>query len=317
VPFDGERPLRGAAALRIPPPKPSAVQKRTDASSTAYKLHAWSLTEFDLVLAVDLDILLHGNPLPHLRAAWEASIAFSAASDVDSRTYLGIQSSIMLLRPNADVHAILLANAAMGHFVPFTQGDQDVIESTMPHHVALAAPDGQLRRNRGRRYRPPSTHLFHHGCLMEEPWRATWLGASQAQARIATGVAALRLGNTGRSFEYQFKVLNPSTSPAPWVVAADLHGALAEHVMNCWGGLYSLGAPCVKFAKQLNLTLLAEAVKSNWLRYGRPNSWPFKRWSYMYSSRGKMLRFGKAKRLNESTIAGEIAQQGGVSAMAL
>ena len=39
--------------------------------------------------------------------------------------YGGFNSHMLLLRPSLDLYAILSANAAHGHFIPYTRGEQE------------------------------------------------------------------------------------------------------------------------------------------------------------------------------------------------
>ena len=76
----------------------------------------------------------------------ERSLVFQASTEVLGRAYRGLNTHLMLLHPSTDVFAILAANAALGHFVPFTLTEQDVVESTLPPNVGRAG-GSRLRTN--------------------------------------------------------------------------------------------------------------------------------------------------------------------------
>ena len=103
---------------RVPPPRSSSVQQRSDGAMTSVKFHAWRLTQYAVVLHTDVDVSFLESPLPALRAAHQRQLIFqAAASETAKRGYMGINTHMMLLRPSLDVYALISANAASGHFM--------------------------------------------------------------------------------------------------------------------------------------------------------------------------------------------------------
>lgn len=68
---------------------------------------------------------------------------------------------MMLLRPSLELYALLTANAALGHFVPYTRTEQDVLESALPLSFGVGRAEPyvltQVRL-------PRHLHYFYHGC---------------------------------------------------------------------------------------------------------------------------------------------------------
>lgn len=125
---------------RVPPPAGSSVQQRTDGSLTSVKFHAWRLTQYAVVLHTDVDVLFLESPHAALAAAHLKQLIFqAAASETAKRGYMGINTHLMLLRPSLDVYALITANAASGHFIPYTRTEQDVLESLLPPSVGRGA----------------------------------------------------------------------------------------------------------------------------------------------------------------------------------
>ncbi|KAG8463239.1 hypothetical protein KFE25_011236 [Diacronema lutheri] len=133
--FPAGVPGRARPALQIPPRRAGVVQPRNDGWATLYKLYAWSLVEFELVLHTDLDVVFSASPEPAIRAALATRLVFQALPEEAYRGYHGLNTHIMLLRPNTDVFSLLMTNAVRGHFVPFTRTEQDVLETVFPPEV--------------------------------------------------------------------------------------------------------------------------------------------------------------------------------------
>ena len=108
---------------------PSTVvpQLRTDGWATILKLYAWTLTQFRVVLLVDLDVLLVESPLRALRAALDASVVFhatvearvprkgpAASTGYQDGGYQGVRTHLVLLRPSRSLFAVLMGNALSG-----------------------------------------------------------------------------------------------------------------------------------------------------------------------------------------------------------
>ena len=129
IPFDGgpggRRAVEYARANgRLPPPPYSKVQVRHDAGRTSLKLQAWRLTQYDLVLHTDTDVIFTESPEAMFARAHADGVVFHAQRQWGGRGYWGISSHLMLLRPSAEVASVLASNSARGHFVPYTLGEQ-------------------------------------------------------------------------------------------------------------------------------------------------------------------------------------------------
>lgn len=167
---------------RVPPPDESTVQvKRRDGALTAVKLHTWTQIDYDMILHTDLDVRFFESPLPALELAHAQKLVFQAAhAETGSRiAYRGFNSHMLLLKPSLELHALLSANAAQGHFIPYTRGEQDVLESLFPQSVGLASSDEAVDPRRwystpadGTRSTPKvsmplHSHFHFHGCLLQ------------------------------------------------------------------------------------------------------------------------------------------------------
>lgn len=265
-------PLRfrvGPGKLSLPNGN-ATVQRRSDALATIMKLHAWRLVQFDLVLAVDSDVLFLESPLAFLTDVRAAGALFRADAERAARGYYGINSHMMSLKPSLDLFAVLATNAATGHYMSYTQSDQDVIESIFPPRVVTPIFADNLGRSEVSRRRQKSMpartvdhlHYFHHGCLISRGRRVLStvrrsVAGRVRGVRVAGGVRAWqRMSATERerrrlTVEYQYLlewlVANRSRHPEPmasdadaealdaaWVRAADLHPAEEELVDRCW-----------------------------------------------------------------------------------
>ena len=128
---------------RVPPPPTStvlAVQMRKDGAQTALKFHAWRLVEYELVMCTDLDVVFLQSPLPTFERAARDGLEFLADEETWVRGYRGLNTHLMLIRPNTAVAAIIEANSAEGHFIPYTLTEQDVLESMLPPRVPPLPP---------------------------------------------------------------------------------------------------------------------------------------------------------------------------------
>ena len=115
------------------------VQRRSDYACTSLKLLAWNLTEYDKVLMADTDVFFMEDPLPWLRRQWH--LTFAATNElmnvnemadegrVSARGYHGLNTHLVLLTPSTVVLELLLDLATTGSFVPYTNSEQDVIET--------------------------------------------------------------------------------------------------------------------------------------------------------------------------------------------
>lgn len=141
--------LKAGASLVIDPqwdPRPhfrmqgAPAQQRSDAVFTYYKLIVFNLTAYTRLLFFDSDVLWFDEPpdyvFDHPNASalefvglWESRSKYFSAYGAGSNWERGINSHLMLLRPNTQRFQNILYRAKTGNFRPFTNGDQDVIEA--------------------------------------------------------------------------------------------------------------------------------------------------------------------------------------------
>ena len=110
-----------------------------DAGRTGLKLQAWRLTDYDLVLHTDTDVVFTESPAGMFTRAHADGLLFHAQRQWGGRGYWGISSHLMLLKPNDDIASVLAANSAEGHFVPYSMTDADVVESVFPPTVVSSS----------------------------------------------------------------------------------------------------------------------------------------------------------------------------------
>lgn len=104
-------------------------------------MNAWQLLQFDGVLLSDTDVVFRADPAPWMQARLEEDEYFHAEREKGKRNYMGVNSHIVWLRPNRYVHRMLVDAAQRGNYVPFTNGEQDIIESLFtPHRDELQIP---------------------------------------------------------------------------------------------------------------------------------------------------------------------------------
>ena len=115
-------------------PRAGRVQSRADHACTSVKLLAWNMTGYRSALLVDTDVVLRADPLPWMRRH-AASQQMVAETEVASRGYVGFGTHMVLLRPNAEVFELLRASSVAGSFVPYTNSEQDVIETVFSPHL--------------------------------------------------------------------------------------------------------------------------------------------------------------------------------------
>lgn len=140
------------------------LQDRNDFGCTSFKLLAWNLTQFSRIFMVDSDIFFMEDPAPWLEK--HRGSHFIAQHEQGIKMYDGIQSNVMMLKPNEDVAAILLENAVTGGFLPFTNGDQDVIESVYSSHKVYPPLPYTLHQNtewlKKLACSDPKDQMWHH-----------------------------------------------------------------------------------------------------------------------------------------------------------
>ena len=113
------------------------VQLRRDGACTLTKFHAWNLTNLDAVAVLDSDICLH-NPA----SVWNAlanfsqsSQPFAAGPERAKRKYRGFNTRVMFLKPSPAIFKVLIDKAASGDFLPYSNTEQDVIETVFSPSV--------------------------------------------------------------------------------------------------------------------------------------------------------------------------------------
>lgn len=117
-------------------PSAGRVQLRLDFVATGMKFHAWELTMYDRVIVSDSDMCILEDPEPWMAAHLdEQFVAPVIPLDQEVRGFLGISSHYMLVRPSLQVARILKDMGRSGGFVPYTNSDQDVIETVFPAHA--------------------------------------------------------------------------------------------------------------------------------------------------------------------------------------
>ena len=117
------------------------VQRRQDAECTSLKLLVWNLTEYERVMVADTDTCMHEDPAPWIRAQWAEYFVMGREGNFGNRQrgYLGLNSHLFFLQPSALVFRLLTDVATSGSFVPFTNGDQDVLETVFAAHRPMPA----------------------------------------------------------------------------------------------------------------------------------------------------------------------------------
>lgn len=159
---------------KVPPPLETKVlQRRTDGPATATKLFALTLTSYDYVLVSDLDVQFLESPLHALLEARRQNALFLAAHwERGYRSYRGLNSHLIIVRPSTTLFAVLAAQAESGHFIPFTRTEQDVLESTLP--LSLGLGGAELRDDEGASSSSPPPPSSSSDASTESPaWHPT------------------------------------------------------------------------------------------------------------------------------------------------
>lgn len=113
------------------------VQPRLDGKCTAVKLTAWNLTEYDGILHQDSDVCLLEDPRPLMRS-WKREGRYFGALVMPRRRAgkrlekiqpQGFFTNVMYLQPNKMLFQLLRDKAASGDFRPFTNTEQDVLDT--------------------------------------------------------------------------------------------------------------------------------------------------------------------------------------------
>jgi len=102
-------------------------QRRTDGAKTVHKFLLWTLTSFETILYLDLDVLLLADPAPFLLRRREAS--FVAAIECGSRGYAGLNAHAFVLKPDPLVFDALVAKTEALDYLVYTNTEQDVLDA--------------------------------------------------------------------------------------------------------------------------------------------------------------------------------------------
>jgi len=126
-------------------PRSGRVQQRSDNECTSLKLLAWNLTEYSRLMVSDTDVCMRQDPLPWMRRHWSEYFVMGQEGRFGNmqRGYVGLNSHLFFLQPSTLLFRVLTDMATSGSFVPFTNGDQDVIETVFAPH----APRPELPTN--------------------------------------------------------------------------------------------------------------------------------------------------------------------------
>lgn len=111
------------------------VQRRKDYECTSIKFFAWNLTSFEHVLLVDSDVIWLEDVTEWMERQREHYLV--ASLEFDYRRYLGLNSHVTYLQTSELLFRILRDTATSGNFIPFTNGDQDIIETVFPPQLPM------------------------------------------------------------------------------------------------------------------------------------------------------------------------------------
>eukprot|EP00927_Polykrikos_kofoidii_P071477 TRINITY_DN67738_c0_g1_i1.p1 TRINITY_DN67738_c0_g1~~TRINITY_DN67738_c0_g1_i1.p1 ORF type:complete len:453 (+),score=58.75 TRINITY_DN67738_c0_g1_i1:65-1423(+) len=126
------------------------IEKRIDGWATYFKFYAWNSTAYDQALLVDVDVCFKENPdIVFLKMP--AETAFAASPEKRFGKYWGLNSHMMVLRPSNKEFRALVDRARRGHYIPYTNSEQDVLEAAYPGH--LFAPESMHRIVKHHHYR--------------------------------------------------------------------------------------------------------------------------------------------------------------------
>mmetsp|Transcript_17075 Transcript_17075/g.50899 ORF Transcript_17075/g.50899 Transcript_17075/m.50899 type:complete len:411 (-) Transcript_17075:21-1253(-) len=101
---------------------------RRDGWTTLFKFFAWNETGYDRVFVVDMDVVFIGDPGQQLQKLARSPAGLHVEGQQAKRKYVGITVHAMLLRPSQRVFAELVQKSVAGDYVPYTNGEQDILE---------------------------------------------------------------------------------------------------------------------------------------------------------------------------------------------
>jgi len=110
------------------------VQNRSDGWTTYFKFFAFNATLFDHVMVSDLDVCFTETP-DNVLANIPLGETFMASPERATRKYDGINSHLMIVKPSTETFNAILERAKSGEYIPYTNGDQDVLEFMYPPHL--------------------------------------------------------------------------------------------------------------------------------------------------------------------------------------
>eukprot|EP00308_Calcidiscus_leptoporus_P013489 CAMPEP_0119391936 /NCGR_PEP_ID=MMETSP1334-20130426/119227_1 /TAXON_ID=127549 /ORGANISM="Calcidiscus leptoporus, Strain RCC1130" /LENGTH=217 /DNA_ID=CAMNT_0007414709 /DNA_START=161 /DNA_END=811 /DNA_ORIENTATION=+ len=123
------------------------VQHRPDSLCTSFKFNAWLLRQ-TAVLMSDTDVVFAEDPRPWMQARLDENEYFFAANEKMHRNYWGLNTHLTWLRPNRQVFHMLVDAGLHGNYIPYTNTEQDVIESLFTQHRnGLGLPRSVHTRN--------------------------------------------------------------------------------------------------------------------------------------------------------------------------
>lgn len=113
--------------------KDQPVQERRDGWATYFKFKAWTYDKYDKILISDTDIIWKDSPDPIL-AGLGFDIDFDAFPEKEDRARMGLNTHLMIITPSKDRYEQLVDWASSGHYFPYTNTEQDVLESNLDVH---------------------------------------------------------------------------------------------------------------------------------------------------------------------------------------
>lgn len=104
------------------------VQNRRDGWATYFKFKAWTHEEYDKILISDADVIWRANPDPVLEGPG-SDFVFQTFLEKADRTSKGLNTHLMIITPSKDTYEKLVEWASSGAYLPYTNTEQDVLES--------------------------------------------------------------------------------------------------------------------------------------------------------------------------------------------
>lgn len=109
----------------------SDTQNRQDGDMTYYKFPLFNMTEYRQIFFFDADVLWQENPDAIFEKTRNSSLVAFCYEDrpQSSQMKYGFNTHAMIIRPDTKRYQNMLFRADTGHYRPFTNTEQDVIES--------------------------------------------------------------------------------------------------------------------------------------------------------------------------------------------